>query len=116
MSLLVRVKYFLVRSVFVFAACLFLTAFTSRSDKKTFVNADTIVNVMQENSGLTVSVKTSKNINVHFYMFTVEGRLVKELNIYGSKKISISPLEKGIYIYDFFSNDERLKNGKIELR
>jgi hypothetical protein len=25
-------------------------------------------------------------------------------------------LEKGIYIYDFFSNDERLKNGKIELR
>jgi hypothetical protein len=71
---------------------------------------------MQENSGLTVSVKTSKNINVHFYMFTVEGRLVKELNIYGSKKISITPLEKGIYIYDFFSNDERLKNGKIELR
>jgi hypothetical protein len=116
MNLLVRAKYFLVRSIFVLATCFLLTTFTSGFDKKSVSNTDTIVNVMQENSGLTVSVKTSKNINVHFYMFTVEGRLVKELNIYGSKKISITPLEKGIYIYDFFSNDERLKNGKIELR
>jgi len=115
MNLKIKAKYFLERSALLFAVCFLLTAFVNRSNK-TFSNTDTIVNVIQENSGLTVSVKTAKNINVHFFMFSVEGRLVKELNIYGSKKISITPLEKGIYIYDFFSNDERLKNGKIELR
>ncbi|HEY8688024.1 MAG TPA: T9SS type A sorting domain-containing protein [Chitinophagaceae bacterium] len=116
MNTVVKAKYFLLRNALLFVVCFLLTAFVSRSNKKTVSNTDTIVNVIQENSGLTVSVKTTKNINVHFYIFTVEGRLVKELNIYGSKKISITPLEKGIYIYDFFSNDERLKNGKIELR
>ena len=116
MNLLVSVKYFLVRGAIVFAICFLLTAFIRRSDKKPGSFSETIVNVIMENSGLTVSVKTAKDINIHFYIFTVEGRLVKELNIYGSKKISITPLEKGIYIYDFFSNDERLKNGKIELR
>lgn len=116
MKLIVNAKYYLVRSI-VFFACFFLTAgFIIKSDENKVLNADTIVNVVQENDALTVSVITSKNINIRFYMFTVEGRLIKELNIYGSKKISITQLEKGIYIYDFFSNDERLKNGKIELR
>ena len=80
-------------------------------------NADTTVSIFQENDGFTISVKSPKNnTNVHFYMFTVDGRLIKELNIYGTKSVSITALEKGIYIYDFFSNDQRLKNGKIELR
>ena len=101
----------------IFCACLFLsTGFTIKSDEKTFSNGDTIVSVVQENNDLTVSVKTSKNTNIRFYMFTVDGRLIKELNIYGSNRISITQLEKGIYIYDFFSKDKRLKNGKIELR
>ncbi|MDB5199112.1 MAG: hypothetical protein JWO92_1075 [Chitinophagaceae bacterium] len=115
MKLVIDIKYFLIKSAVLFA-CFFLTAFTIKSDKNELLNADTVVSVMQENDALTISVKTSKNINIRFYMFTVEGRLIKELNIYGSKRISITQLEKGIYIYDFFSNDERLKNGKIELR
>ena len=110
------VKNYLVRSVGLVLFYFFTTAFTFRSEEKIFSNPDVIVNVVQEYGGLTVSVKSSKNINVHFYMFTVDGRLIKELNIYGSKKISIPQLEKGIYIYDFFSNDKRLKNGKIEVR
>lgn len=109
-----NVKYYLVRSVVLLTCVCVLASF---SNKKQFVNAETTVSIFQENDGFTVSVKTAKNnTNIRFYMFTVDGRLVKELNIYGSKRISISPLEKGIYIYDFFSNDERLKNGKIELR
>lgn len=115
MKLVIDIKYYLIKSAVLFA-CFFLTAFTIKSDKNKFLNAETVVSVMQENDALTISVKTSKNINIRFYMFTVEGRLIKELNIYGSKRISITQLEKGIYIYDFFSNDERLKNGKIELR
>lgn len=91
----------------------FCTAFGYNTNEK---NPEVTVSIVQENDGFTVSVKTAKNINVHFYIFTVDGRVVKELNIYGSKRINIPQLEKGIYIYDFFSNDERIKNGKIELR
>jgi len=110
-----NIKYYLVRSTLLVVCIFLLAGFTIK--KNSFLNADTTVSIAQENDGFTVSVKTTKNnTNIHFYMFTVDGRLVKELNIYGSKRISITPLEKGIYIYDFFSNDERLKNGKIELR
>ena len=111
-----KIKYYLVRST-ILLVCFFLSAgFVIKTNEKTFLISDPIVSIAQENDGFTVSVKTSKNANVHFYMFTVDGRLIKELNINGSKRISITPLEKGIYIYDFFSNDQRLKNGKIELR
>ena len=116
MKLFVDIKYYLLRSIFLFACFCLSTGFVIKSGKKTFLKGDTVVSVVQENNDLAVSVKTSKNINIRFYMFTVDGRLIKELNIYGSNKISIKQLEKGIYIYDFFSNDKRLKNGKIELR
>ena len=110
------IKFYLLRST-IFLACFFLsTGFAIRSEENKFSKADTLVNIVQENNDLTVSVKTSNNTNIKFYMFSVEGRLIKQLNIYGSNRISITQLEKGIYIYDFFSNDKRLKNGKIELR
>ncbi len=111
-----KTKKYLVRSVGIITFSFFTTAFIVSSKEKIFSNPDVIVSVVQEYGGLTVLVKTSKNTNVHFYMFSIEGRLVKELNITGSQRISILQLEKGIYIYDFFSNDKRLKNGKIELR
>ena len=72
------VKNYLVRSVELVLFFFFTTAFTFRSEEKIFSNPDVIVNVVQEYGGLTVSVKSSKNINVHFYMFTVDGRLIKE--------------------------------------
>ena len=112
---LINVKYYLVRCTLLVVCIFLLASFTFKTTQN--FNSDTAVSIVQENDGFTISVKTIKNnTNIHFYMFTVDGRLVKELNIYGSKRISITPLEKGIYIYDFFSNDERLKNGKIELR
>ena len=111
-----KTKKYLMRSIGIVTIFFFTTGFIIKSKEKIFANPDVIVSVVPGYGSLTVSVKTSKNINVHFYIFSVEGRLVKELNIYGSQKISITPLEKGIYIYDFFSNDKRLKNGKIELR
>ena len=49
-------------------------------------------------------------------MFNIDGDLVKEYNINGSQKILIAQMPKGIYLYEFFSNDNRLKSGKIELK
>lgn len=116
MRITTDIKYYLFRSTIFFAYFFLLTAFAIKSEGNKFPKANTLVNIVQENNDLTVSVKTSTNTNIKFYMFSVEGRLIKQLNIYGSNRISITQLEKGIYIYDFFSNDKRLKNGKIELR
>ena len=116
MKVIVNIKLGLIKSSVVLACFFLSTSFIYKPNHTNLINTDATINIVQENDGFTVSVKTTKNINIRFYMFTVEGRLIKELNIYGSKKISITQLEKGIYIYDFFSNDERLKNGKIELR
>ena len=110
-----KIKYYLSGCIVLCALCLLSMGFRYNSENK-FFNTDVIVKVIPENGGLTVSVATEKNTTVHFYIFSVEGRLIKELNIYGSKRISITPLEKGIYIYDFFSKDERIKSGKIELK
>jgi hypothetical protein len=111
-----KIKYHFVKNT-VLITCFFLsTSFIVKKNTAPFFGAETIVSVIQESDGFTISVKTTKDTNIRFYMFTVEGRLVKELNINGTKKVSITQLEKGIYIYDFFSKDERLKSGKIELR
>lgn len=114
MKIIFDIKKALLKSS-VAVACFFLsTAFVS--SHQTANNFETVVSVVQENNDLTVSVQTVNDNNIKFYMFSVEGRLVKELNIKGSGKISITQLEKGIYIYDFFSKDKRIKNGQIALR
>jgi hypothetical protein len=116
MKHLINIKNNLLRG-FLFSTVIFLVlSFVVKPVEDYDVIAATAVKIEQENDALAVSITASKNSNTRFYMFTVEGRLIKELSIYGSKKINITQLEKGIYIYDFFSNDERLKNGKIELK
>lgn len=97
-------------------ACFFLSTAFVVTPTHTGNNTETVVSIVQENNDLTVSVKTLNENNIKFYMFSVEGRLIKELNIQGSRKISITQLEKGIYIYDFFCKDKRIKNGQIALR
>lgn len=90
-----------------------LASFLIKDEK---ISDAVVVKVEQEKQSITVSVKSSKNNKIQFYMFNIDGKLIKDLNIYGSKKISISQIEKGIYMYEFFSNDERIKSGEIELK
>jgi nitrous oxidase accessory protein NosD len=96
-------------------ACLFFMSGFTNTDKIKLLK-DAIVKVEQESNTILVSVKTSRYNKIDFYMFTIEGKLIKELSINGSKKFSITKLEKGIYMYECFSNDERLVNGSIELK
>jgi hypothetical protein len=111
-----KIKYHFIKAA-VLISCFFVSsAFIVKEDRSKLFGSETTVSIVQESDGFTVSVKTTKETNIRFYIFNVEGRLIKELNMSGSNKVSIAPLEKGIYIYDFFSKDERLKSGKIELR
>ena len=109
-------KYiFCLKGVVLISAFLMLQSFLLAPKYNTYLNT-VIVKVEQESNDIAVSVKTTSDNKIQFFMFNVEGKLIKELNIKGSKKINITELEKGIYMYDFFSNDERLKSGKIELK
>ena len=79
-------------------------------------DVETSLKITQEDHNLLVTVKMSGNTPVQLYMFTLDGQLLKEYDINGSKKFIIQKLQKGIYLYEFFSNDEHLKTGKIELK
>lgn len=94
-----------------------LMALGSFFEPRLIKNADVNLNVVQEENNILVSVKSSRIMRrIQFYMFNLEGSLVKEYDISGSKVITICLLPKGIYLYEFFNNDQRLKNGKIELK
>lgn len=110
-------KTVFIKSIAFLCLCFLLQSFLAKSGTITPLFNTVMVKVEQEQNDITVSVKTSKNYNkVEFYMFNVEGKLIKELSINGSGKVSITKLEKGLYTYDFFSKDERIKSGKIELK
>ena len=80
-------------------------------------NTEVNLKVAQQEDNILVSVRTFSNSSkTQFYMFNIDGELVKQYDINGSRKIIISKLKKGIYLYEFFNNDERLKNGQIELK
>jgi hypothetical protein len=111
----IDLKNYLPASILLFTYFI-LTAFINAPANNRNFSEAIMMKVQQESDAITVSVKTSKDNKVQFYMFNTEGNLVKELNISGSKKVSITLLEKGVYLYEFFNNDERLKTGKIELK
>lgn len=93
-----------------------LPSMFSTAGEQSFTGTELSVKVDNVNKAVKVSVRTPKINNIQFYMFTVEGKLVKQYDINGPKKFVIEQLENGIYLYDFFSRDERLKTGKIELK
>ncbi len=95
-------KAIVFKSLSFLCLCFLLQSFLAKSSDTSLFNT-VLVKVEQEQNDIAVSVKTSKNYNkVEFYMFNVEGKLIKELSINGSRKVNITQLEKGIYTYDFF--------------
>ena len=113
----IKNKKIITRSLLFLSLCFVSQSFLAKSMPVTSLLNTLLVKVEQEQNDIAVSVKTSKNYNkVEFYMFNVEGKLIKELSINGTKKINITQLEKGTYTYDFFSKDERIKSGKIKLK
>jgi len=100
----------------VLTAIFLIIGFSSSPASNYYVTNNVIVKVEQESTDITVSVKSRADNKIEFYMFNIEGKLIKELNIQGSKRVNIKQLDKGLYTYDFFINDERLKSGNIELK
>jgi hypothetical protein len=50
------------------------------------------------------------------FVFDVNGILVKSVNIRNKETTMLNKMEKGMYVFEVFSNDERIGNGQLFVR
>ena len=50
------------------------------------------------------------------FLFDMDGNLVKQANIRNKQTTVINNLEKGVYLFEVFSDDERIETGKVTVR
>ena len=61
----------------------------------------------------TITVNSTVNVPLHFYVFDLEGTLLHRITLKGREQKTITNLERGTYMYDVFKNDESIEQGKI---
>ena len=50
------------------------------------------------------------------FLFDLEGKLVKQANIRDKETTMVNKIEKGNYLFEVFSDDERIENGQVIIR
>jgi hypothetical protein len=50
------------------------------------------------------------------FIFDVDGKLVKQAAVRNRQTGFLAKLNKGNYVYEVFSNDERIENGKVVVK
>ncbi len=50
------------------------------------------------------------------YLFDVDGKLSKQIQIRNKETTVLTNIVKGNYVYEVFSDDERIENGQLEVR
>jgi lipopolysaccharide export LptBFGC system permease protein LptF len=51
-----------------------------------------------------------------FFLFDMDGRLVKQANIKNKQTTVINQLDRGVYLFEVFTDDERIETGKVTVR
>lgn len=69
-----------------------------------------------EQDVLFFSVRGSEDKVYQFFLFDVNGNLVRQANIKGRQTTVIDNIEKGNYLFEVFSDDERIENGRVIIR
>ena len=69
-----------------------------------------------EQDVLFFSVRGSEETVFQLFLFDVAGNLIKQANIKGKQTTVIDNIEKGNYLFEVFSDDERIENGQIIIR
>jgi hypothetical protein len=60
-----------------------------------------------------VTISSITNEALFFYVFDVEGTLIRQVELKAREEKKITGLGKGTYSYDVFQNDESIEQGKI---
>jgi len=50
------------------------------------------------------------------FLFDMEGKLVKQANIKNKQTTILENIEKGSYLFEVFSDDERIENGQVTIQ
>jgi hypothetical protein len=50
------------------------------------------------------------------FVFSIEGKLIKRIQVRNRETTLLKTFEKGSYIYEVFSNDERIENGNMTIQ
>ena len=62
---------------------------------------------------LFFSVKGVNGKVYQLFLFNIEGRLVKQVNIKNKQTTVLNNIDKGNYLFEVFSDDERIENGQV---
>ncbi len=69
-----------------------------------------------EQDVLFFSVRGSVKKEYQLFLFDVAGNLIRQANIKNKQTTVIDNIEKGNYLFEVFSDDERLENGQVIIR
>ena len=61
-------------------------------------------------------LRSSEDQPLYFYVFDLSGTLVYQTVVREKGKHTIASLNKGIYVYDVFKNDEGIKHGRLVVK
>jgi len=65
---------------------------------------------------LFFSARGNDNKIYQLFLFDLEGRLVKQANIKNKQITVLENIDKGNYLFEIFSDDERIENGQVIIR
>jgi hypothetical protein len=63
-----------------------------------------------------VTVKADKEKQLDFYVFDMDGKMVQSYKVKGGERVTIENLERGIYTYHVFCEDESIATGQLQFR
>lgn len=69
-----------------------------------------------DHSALFFSVRGVEGKAYQLFIFDVTGNLVSQANIKSKQTTVIDNIEKGNYLFEVFSDDERIENGQVIIR
>ena len=65
---------------------------------------------------LKISVKSATQAIMQLFLFTPDGILIKEVAVSAHMVATVGGLKKGLYLYECFDNDERMKSGSLIIK
>jgi hypothetical protein len=69
-----------------------------------------------EKNELTIRVKSRTEAPLQLFIFSIDGILIKEVPVNSRQSTSIKSLKKGLYLFECFDKDERMKSGKLMIK
>ena len=65
---------------------------------------------------LLFTAKGEKGKVYQLFLFNIEGRLIRQIQVHSKETTLLSGLTKGDYTFEILSDDERIGNGNITVR